>query len=63
MLKVTQSENIPILSFVACDNEVGTVVRKVDNVIYWLNLDPISIQWAKQLFPLIIIHWIALTVG
>ena len=63
MLKVTQSENIPIHSFVACDNQEGTVVRKVGNVIHWLNLYPIFIQWATQLFPLIIIHWIALTVG
>ena len=63
MLKVTHSENISIHSFVACDNEEGTVVRKVDNVIHWLNLDPISIQWATQLFPLIIIHRIALSVG
>ena len=63
MLKVTQSENIPIHSFVACDNEEGTVVQKVDNAIYWLNRYPFSIQWMTQLFPLIIIHWIALTVG
>ena len=37
-----------------CDREEDTVVRKVDNAIYWLNRYSFPIQWITQLFPLII---------